>query len=526
MIKIKSLLLIVFMILISSIVFSDVCQDQQLMGVPCYDTVRLLSSCNYVDVYDSNLTFYTQFLLTYLHGYYYYNYTIDNLDEIGNYYLNFCDGQTYSYIEMISNDIPFYMRLNSTFLRDNDKLAINYYVNITNDTILQTNFTLSVPNGTIYFEEDLVPNNSINGTYFYNNTFLSTVAIGYWEAKLSIVGVNYSYTTIETFKVNSNNKTLPFCDVTNITYTYEIPQYCDLNSNCYVFFTPDLSRNISLSATAYLISNGTAYNMFYSNSNNYWYSIIKTSQSEDLSLNLFAYYDDGSQTVCSQQQSGTIKFRKAYDVDIRLYVDGLLNSTRHYTSDFDYLYLIYTNDSSVSSNAMVTSLNDANNVLSTINKINQKVYKFSMGTQGVLPQFSTYFWGKYNNGVATIRLYETGIYDLYVVNSNSNLNTSYKQFNRPARDDTISYENKLFTGIYLNETTTWNLKTTVYAIDWMGILIKIGITLLIILGFLVLHAIVYGICELVGHGFGMHISGLLCFITIPLAIMLVIINWW
>lgn len=100
----KKILLIVLamLALYVSVVFS-VCNTDQLIGAPCYENVHLNSNCTYVDVYDSENVFYDKYILTYDYGEYYFNYSL-NIKTPGTYRLNFCDGITYAYIRMISNE--------------------------------------------------------------------------------------------------------------------------------------------------------------------------------------------------------------------------------------------------------------------------------------------------------------------------------------------------------------------------------------------------------------------------------------
>jgi hypothetical protein len=86
-----------------SMVFAiDKCDNPIEQGIACYDEVKLNDNCNYVDIYSTNATqyqngFYGQSPITYLNGYYFYNYTL-KINDIGQFILRFCDGDTFSFV--------------------------------------------------------------------------------------------------------------------------------------------------------------------------------------------------------------------------------------------------------------------------------------------------------------------------------------------------------------------------------------------------------------------------------------------
>jgi hypothetical protein len=224
--------------------------------------------------------------------------------------------------------------------------------------------------------------------------------------------------------------------------------------------------------------------------------------------------------LCSEIPTGTIKFRKSFYVDVSLYKKGLFNSTYNYKNKFDYLYLIYTNVSQTQAVPIANSFDSMNRFLSGLSSVNKNVYKVDMKMQNF--NFATYFWGYYNDGTSRIKLYETGYYDLYVVNSNSLLNTSYNEFDRPAIETSLNYDNQLYKGVYLNQTDSWDLLTSSFSINWFDVIKKILLTILIIGVLLGLHYILASLPE----PMGVQLSGIMMIFSIPVAIFLLVLTWW
>ena len=94
--------LILLLLLLPLCFAIDKCDNPIEQGIACYDEVKLNDNCNYVDIYSTNATqyqngFYGQSPITYLNGFYFYNYTL-KINDIGQFILRFCDGDTFSFV--------------------------------------------------------------------------------------------------------------------------------------------------------------------------------------------------------------------------------------------------------------------------------------------------------------------------------------------------------------------------------------------------------------------------------------------
>jgi len=177
----KVLLIILMLSLCSMLVFSSNCQTNQPIGSPCFDTVRLLKSCTYVDIYKNNV-FYDQYLLTYTKGFYYYDYSI-NINETGSYVLRFCDDQTYSFINMYIDNGTNSDIANITLIYPAKDVIINtnnpeFEYTMSNNLINESNFLYTevylMQNGNLY--RTAIDNTSIN-----DKITISNIDNGYYQ---------------------------------------------------------------------------------------------------------------------------------------------------------------------------------------------------------------------------------------------------------------------------------------------------------------------------------------------------------
>lgn len=149
---------ITILFIMSFACFAGSCQINQPIGQSCYETVRLVNSCEYVDIYYNN-TFYDQAILTFNHGFYYYDYSL-NIKDPGNYFLRFCDDVTYSIINM------FYSNVSD--------------IDIVNITILYPDADAVINSPDIEFTYNISPFNVINNSnYLYSKVLLFNKGLSY-----------------------------------------------------------------------------------------------------------------------------------------------------------------------------------------------------------------------------------------------------------------------------------------------------------------------------------------------------------
>jgi hypothetical protein len=143
-------LIFVFLIIVSMTAFAGTCNTNQPIGSPCFDNVRILKECGYVDLYKDGY-FYGQELLTFTNGFYYYDYSLNIKDE-GSYILQFCDGQTWSLINMYYPNATMF---------DIANITVIYPVK---DSSLNTNI--------IHFSYNISPDIINDSNYLYSEVFL------------------------------------------------------------------------------------------------------------------------------------------------------------------------------------------------------------------------------------------------------------------------------------------------------------------------------------------------------------------
>jgi hypothetical protein len=243
-----------------------------------------------------------------------------------------------------------------------------------------------------------------------------------------------------------------------------------------------------------------------------------------------AFEINESAISCSGNKTGTIKFREAFNVTIEIYKVGLFNSTyapTPYYNDFDYVYIVYqgTNPNSIVQQGR-NSIRTVNSIIYTLNRMipQSKVFKVNRAFIGKdTSGYNEYLWGKYTNGQAKIKVYEKGYYDIYTLNTRINTNSNqFTEFQKPSRDDYVEVDNRLIS-YNINQTEIIQIEANGIEIEGMRFWEKIFYTILIIMIFLVTHAILFFVGERVG--LGGNLSVMLSFLSVPVMFIVMIMIW-
>lgn len=418
------------------------------------------------------------------------------------------------------NDKSSISRLNYVLIGTNNQ-TISWNVSVLSGLLLDANITIYQPNGTIYdFVQIPSPFNNNISSVTYSNAVLSSIQRGNWLASLKIIGSFYQHNT--TFKSLYNLSEFiesQYCDNFNIGLSVNIPSYCSVNETCDVIVSTSPSLPDYENASLLLLYQNTTYQIGATGTQ-FEFSITSDKE-EDISFRLQANHYNSTTLSCSYNQTSVAKFRIPFYVDVLLYNMDFMNISRSYVNNFDYLYLLFTNvtsDSIISAQQTIDGLELTTDLLKQWNK---KVYDMSY----VYNDGKTYFWGKYINGKARIKLYERGGYDLYIINSNIQLNSTYPEFRKPVYVNSVKYDSKLYKGLNLTHNEVFQLKTTAFKTNPLDLMIKFGWTLFILVMLVVVHLIIFAIGDRLVSGFGAHISGVIAVITITITIIMLCIVW-
>jgi len=214
--------------------------------------------------------------------------------------------------------------------------------------------------------------------------------------------------------------------------------YNDINSD----FTFQAVYTDKASGTA-LTDNNTLVTVTFDNQTynmteegGYWDITITSNESEDIDIIINATNDNWE---CKSAEFIT-KFRIPFWVNFQLYKEKL-NSTdpQPYENDFQYVVMVNNNDlrridmAQASINNGLRSIDDS---LMSLTAMPQRNIGEQIPQMGGVPDRNIYFWGEYQNGQATIKLYEPGNYSVYVMNNKIQYPASYWwEFQRPTTND-------------------------------------------------------------------------------------------
>lgn len=367
---------------------------------------------------------------------------------------------------------------------------ISNYSGSSNTTIIDSNFT---NNTKINYNDFDFGDYQLNITCTDNNN-LSSVSSIYITLNCTEIWVEdpenctNNYTRIKTysdtnscgtdFDLPDDNNTLLDCKCNYGLYNllgYIVP-YCNINTTCNVIAdTTNSSLESDMNTT--IVINDVEYNMTYNNGQ--WTSGITDNISSDNKIILTSKVINDGLLYCSNNITGILKFRKAFNISISFYKKSYLNDSyvpKLYKNDFNYVYLVLedvydTNSILGGIDNYAKSLNDAVRNLNEFLPFDNKMMHFDK----VRPYTTAYVdnriyhWSTYEDGISQIELFEKGNYSLNVIDTNMIVEPNLlNQYVRPFREDSIDIDSEVMNNLEINGTNNLHYKITANIIEIQG----------------------------------------------------------
>jgi hypothetical protein len=204
--------------------------------------------------------------------------------------------------------------------------------------------------------------------------------------------------------------------------------------------------------------NDTLYNMTVGAT--YYYLWVKENQTVpwNVPFNVTSYTSSDC-TGSMLREGGILKFRYSFNVTFYFfqYISNSSSSVTPYTNQFDYVYLQKYNPMHITS---FQSLDYLDGWFGWV-----PFYKKGKITKNY--DYTETFWSDYSHGYATIKLYESGNYSIYLLSyKTNNINWPY-EFIKPQLQESSEFDSKvvdMFDISYVNNTA-YNIKLTVWDIS-------------------------------------------------------------
>lgn len=250
----------------------------------------------------------------------------------------------------------------------------------------------------------------------------------------------------------------PLCN-NNFTSALSIENYRPYNDigqyTFYAHYTDAAGNPLTGNNTlVWLVLGNTTSNM--TNLTSRWSVTIATNISEDVPISIYAQNDYFS----CKAVNITTKFRTPFYVSFLLYKEPLNSSDpAPYINQFQYV--VMTDDNNVRTLDMSLAA-WSNGINGASSAVSEAVLGASFNTPAK-PDGNVYFWGAYNNGVATIKLYEPSNYSVYVMNNKVSYGVNtFTEFEKPLRGE-AGYMGNVLKHLALYNAT--NLSMTPYGFN-------------------------------------------------------------
>jgi len=306
---------------------------------------------------------------------------------------------------------------------------------------------------------------------------------------------NNSCGTNFTLPTDNGTSSTCTCNDNGIQMMTFVTPYCSINDSCYLYAdTSNLNTTQEQNAFATALVDTVNYTMTYDVSNSQWNLGLTSNISEDVDITISIHTNE-TFVSCSVSQTAQMRFRESYYVNFSIYKTPLKNGSMEpilFSDEFDYIYLVYAGNLSGSNNLGILreSMVDTQGMLYSFNKMlpgsNLISNKNLLGKPGVDER--VYFWGKYIKGKASIKVYEQGYHNVYIVsNKVSSPTFNYLEFFKPVMDDQVSIDNKIIV-LNINESSHWDIQANTFELNGVAIYGKIFETIIWLLVFMLVHA--------------------------------------
>lgn len=156
----------------------------------------------------------------------------------------------------------------------------------------------------------------------------------------------------------------------------------------------------------------STYIMLYDETEKLFYIYITETIERDIPFIIIYWNSYGSNNT--KNGTGIMKWRKSFDIDLIFYKQDVNNPDSQptiYKNDFHYVYMLPVNESTIIG-ISTTKIGDIAYLDSMVNWI--PGYGGNLVPKKIL-DIQTAYWGKYEDGKATIKLYESGNYTLHLI---------------------------------------------------------------------------------------------------------------
>jgi len=232
--------------------------------------------------------------------------------------------------------------------------------------------------------------------------------------------------------------------------------------NLFAYYHDENNSLIETNASVQLLFNGSVVN--YSVVNNYYVVGITDNVSEDVSFQVQANSTDFQ----CQNESFVIGFRVPFEITFNLFRDSN-GSVSPYKDEFSYVYLL-SRDSAHS-----YQLGDTN-FMKYLNPIGRLFPYWTDIEYSSWRDDNVYFWGRYDDGSATITLYEVGNYSGYLLSERYYGVSVFPEFWKPVNDPSgVSIDNHVVNMEFVNVSdrsvnvyfNLWDVAKTTVIKNWL-----------------------------------------------------------
>jgi hypothetical protein len=313
---------------------------------------------------------------------------------------------------------------------------------------------------------------------------------------------------------------------TDRVYLYNFPYWIAVNDTEAVYVS-----NYDTTTSNYAeitLAGGNASNMTYISGTNVFRAYVSSTQEEDVAFNVQIKSSSGTLLAT---MNDTLRFRIPFTVELLFYKNKNSTSTSEepYDNEFQYATFYYNPGDTYSYTL------EASGSTSWLNKIGRlfPYYKDVGSDNEVRVTDEIYLFGRLNDGVAEITMYENGTYNLHTVNAPiyGGL-TAFYEFGRPIANGDIEYNTAVVDNIRVGVESDASYSVFISAWDvykW-NMLMNMGqiILVLVLWGVLVLLisfvTTVWLPNDMRGQAFGV-VLGVIATATSPILIMGIRFVW-
>lgn len=278
----------------------------------------------------------------------------------------------------------------------------------------------------------------------------------------------------------------PQSTTSSTLYFYNFPYWIEVNETVPLYIT-----NYGDATTNYAeinLSGGNATNMTYLSGSDLFRTYLTSSAEEDVAFTI-TIKDSSGITLATVHD--TLRFRIPFDVEFKFFKNTNTTSTsvEPYDNEFQYAAIYYN----PSGNSYSYTLESSGGV-GWLNNIGRlfPYYKDIGGSEQVRVTDEIYLWARLQDGIAVVKVYENGTYDLNTVNTKlyGGITPMY-EFGRPIQNGQIEFDSAQAGDIKIGEETdaSYSVFISAWEVYKWNLVMNISKILLVLIG--------WGLCVVV-----------------------------